>query len=123
MSTRLRIMIIGASTNRDKFGNKAVRAFLRQGHDVFPVNPRADSIEGVRCYHAIADVPGPIDRASLYLPPRLGLDAVRELAARNDVAELWINPGAESRELLAEARRLGFNPIQACSIVAIGERP
>ena len=119
----MRILIIGASTNRDKFGNKAVRAFLRQGHDVFPVNPRAESIEGIRCYHAIAEVPGPIDRASLYLPPELGLDAVRELAARNDVAELWINPGAESPELLAEARRLGLNPIQACSIMAIGERP
>ena len=119
----MRIMIIGASTNREKFGNKAVRAFLRQGHDVFPVNPRADVVEGVRCYRGIADVPGPIDRASLYLPPELGLDAVRALAARGDVAELWVNPGAESPELLAEARRLGLNPIQACSILAIGEHP
>lgn len=119
----MRIMIVGASTNRDKFGNKAVRAFVRQGHDVFPVNPRADAIEGLRCYHTIDEVPGPIDRASLYLPPKLGIDAVRELAARGDVAELWLNPGAESAELVAEARKLGFDPVQACSIVAIGERP
>lgn len=119
----MRILIIGASTNREKFGNKAVRAFQRQGHEVFPVNPRADVIEGLRCYHTIADVPGPIDRASLYLPPKLGIDAVRELAARGDVAELWVNPGAESPELIAEASRLGFRPVQACSIIAIGERP
>jgi predicted CoA-binding protein len=119
----MRVMIIGASTNREKFGNIAVRAYLRQGHEVFPVNPRAEAIEGVRCYHAIADVPGPIHRASLYLPPTLGIAAVRELAARGDVAELWLNPGAESDELLAEARRLGFDPIQACSVLAIGEDP
>lgn len=119
----MRVMIIGASTNRQKYGNKAVRAFARQGHEVLPVNPRADMIEGVRCYHQIAEVPGPIDRASLYLPPELGIVAVRELAARADVAELWINPGAESPELLEEARRLGLDPIQACSIVAIGEHP
>jgi predicted CoA-binding protein len=119
----MRVMIIGASTNREKYGNMAVRAFLRQGHEVFPVNPRADEIEGLKCYPDIADVPGPIDRASLYLPPKLGLDAVRELAARGDVEELWVNPGAESDELIAEAKRLGFDPIQACSIVAIGESP
>jgi predicted CoA-binding protein len=119
----MRVMIVGASTNREKFGNIAVRAFARQGHEVFPVNPRADVIEGLKCYHQIADVPGPIDRASLYLPPKLGTDAVRELATRGDVGELWVNPGAESAELIAEAVRLGFDPIQACSILAIGESP
>lgn len=116
-------MIVGASTNHEKFGNKAVRAYAGQGHEVLPVNPRADVIEGLRCYHKIADVPGPIDRASLYLPPTLGIEAVRALALRGDVAELWVNPGAESDELIAEARRLGFDPIQACSIMAIGEEP
>lgn len=119
----MRVMILGASTNREKYGNMAVRAFRRAGHEVFPVNPRADEIEGLKCYHEVSDVPGPIDRASLYLPAKLGIEAVRELAARGDVAELWVNPGAESPELLAEARRLGFEPIQACSIIAIGESP
>lgn len=119
----MRVMIVGASTNREKFGNKAVRAFVRAGHTVLPVNPRADVIEGLECWRTIAAVPGPIDRATLYLPPKLGLAAVTDLAARGDVAELWVNPGAESPDLIAEARRLGFDPVQACSIVAIGEMP
>ena len=119
----MRIMIVGASTNPEKFGNKAIRAYLRQGHEVFPINPRADEIEGTKCYHEIRDVPGPIDRASLYLPPKLGLQAVQELADRGDVAELWLNPGAESDALIAKAKELGFDPITACSIVDIGERP
>lgn len=49
--------------------------------------------------------------------------AAQELALRGDVAEAWLNPGAESDELIAECRRLGFEPIQACSIIAIGEEP
>ncbi len=116
-------MVIGASNDRHKFGNRAVRAFQRAGLEVFPVNPHESEIEGLRCYHAIADVPGPIDRASFYIPPERGLQAARELAARGDVAEVWLNPGAESDELIAECRRLGFEPIQACSIIAIGEEP
>lgn len=119
----MRAMIVGASRDRSKYGNKAVRAYIRQGSEVLPVNPGADTIEGLRCFRSIAEAPGPIDRALLYVPPAAGLVAVRELAARGDVAELWVNPGAESPELLAEARRLGFDPIEACAIVDIGERP
>lgn len=119
----MRVMVIGASTNREKFGNKAVRAYLRRGHEVFPVNPRADEIEGLRCFHDPTEVPGPIDRATVYLPPKLGLDAVRRLGARGDVGEVWLNPGAESPELIRETERLGLTTVVGCSIVDIGERP
>lgn len=119
----MRVMVVGASRNPAKFGNKAVRAYLRQGHEVLPVNPNADEIEGVRAYRSIAAVPGPIDRATIYLHPRDGMDAIREIAERGDVDEVWINPGAESPELMDLARSLNIDPIRACSIVAIGERP
>ncbi|HVP72837.1 MAG TPA: CoA-binding protein [Phycisphaerales bacterium] len=116
-------MVIGASTSRAKFGNKAVRAYRRQGFEVLPVNPRADVIEGLKCWRSIADVPGPIDRALFYVPSKIGMQAIEELAARGDVAEVWLNPGAESDELIARAEELGFAPIMACAIVDIGERP
>jgi hypothetical protein len=116
-------MVIGASRNPDKFGNKAVRAYIRQGHMVFPVNPNEKQIEGLTCYANVTDVPGPIDRALVYLPPSAGLTVLEDLAGRDDVGELWLNPGSESEEIVAKAKSLGFHPIQACSIVDIGERP
>ncbi len=122
-SILMRIMVVGASTNRDKFGNKSVRAYLRQGHAVFPVNPRADEIEGLTCYHAVSDVPGPIDRVTVYLPPKHVLIMLEELALRDDIKSLWLNPGTESKEVIERANTLGFDPITACSIVDIGEQP
>ncbi len=122
-SDSLRVMILGASTNQEKFGNKAVRAYVAQGHQVFPVNPRADVIEGLKCYPDIASVPGPIDRALFYLPPALGLAALEELAQRGDVAEAWLNPGAESPEILKRARELKLETVQACAIMDIGFMP
>lgn len=118
-------MVIGASTNRAKFGNKAVRAYARQGHEVIPVNPRADVIEGLKCHRRIDEAPGPIDRALIYLPPRISISSgvIEQLAVRGDVGEVWLNPGAESPELIALAREHGIEPVQACSIVDIGERP
>jgi uncharacterized protein len=43
--------------------------------------------------------------------------------ARKGVAEVWLNPGAESDELVARAKALSLQPIVACSIVAIGQNP
>lgn len=117
----MRVMVIGASADRSKFGNKSLRAYLRRGHEVFPVNPHEKRIEGLPVFAAIAAVPGPIDRALLYVPPAVGVGIMAEIAARGDVAEVWLNPGAESQEVLDAAARVGISPIQACSIVDIGE--
>lgn len=121
--TATRVMIVGASTDRSKFGNKAVRAFLEQGFEVLPVNPKGGEIEGLKAYASIADVPGPIDRASFYLPPARMPHALEEVKARGDVSELWLNPGTESPEVLAKAGDLGLEVIQACSIMAVGSMP
>ena len=119
----MRVMVIGASGNRSKFGNKAVRAYVRQGHEVFPVHPEEASIEGLRAYRTIAEVPGPIDRATIYVPPGVGVGLMAQIAARGDVAEVWLNPGTESDDVMRAAASVGLEPIQACSIVDIGERP
>lgn len=119
----MRVMVIGASRDRNKYGNKSLRAYLKQGHDVLPVNPNADTIEGLECFHNIAAVPGPIDRATLYVPPAVGLEVLEQIAQRDDVAEVWLNPGSDAPEVVEKAQQLGLNAIQACSIVAIGESP
>ena len=115
-------MIIGASNIRAKYGNKAVRAYLRKGWTVYPVNPNEKTVEGLAVYPTIAAIPGPIDRVSMYVPPSVGitlLDAIKTKAP----GELFVNPGAESDELIERATALGLDPIQACSIIDIGERP
>jgi len=116
------VAIIGASADRQKFSNKAVRAFVHQGYTVFPINPKEAEIEGLTAYKSVGDVPGPIDMASLYLPPSVGERVIEEVA-RKGIIEVWLNPGAESPELVAKARSLGLKPIVACSILGIGESP
>jgi predicted CoA-binding protein len=116
------VAVIGASSAKEKYGNKAVRAYLRRGWTVYPVNPNERLIEGLETYASIADIPGPVDRASLYLPARVGLSVLDAIKAKG-VREFYVNPGAESDELMAKAEALGLDPILACSIVEIGERP
>ena len=116
------IAIIGASNDRAKFGNKAVRAFRQQGYEVFPVNPKATEIEGLPAFKSIRDLPVRPQMVSAYLPPPVLVKVLPEIAAKG-CDELWLNPGADSDEVIAEAERLGLNVIQACSIVGVGVSP
>jgi len=116
------IAIIGASADRGKFGNKAVRAYVQRGYTVYPVNPKEAQIEGLPVFKGIAEVPVRPNLISVYLPPPVLLKVLPDIAAKG-CDEFWLNPGTESAEVLAEAERLGLNVIQACSIVAIGLSP
>lgn len=116
------VAIIGASTSRSKFGNKAVRAFRQAGYRVVPINPRHAEIEGERAYASVLDYPGPIDLATMYVPPEVGA-SVLEALARKGIGEVWFNPGADDPDVLTRARALGLRPVQACSILGLGLRP
>ena len=118
------VAILGASADRSKFGNKAVRAFLARGYTVYPVNPKGGEVEGLPVYKSLADIPADVklDRISVYLPPAVGLKTLPEIAKRG-CGELWLNPGSESDELVEAAEKQGLHVIQACSIVAIGMSP
>jgi predicted CoA-binding protein len=116
------VAIIGASRDRSKFGNRAIRAFRQQGYTVIPINPHEAEIEGLKAYKSVLDVPGPIDMASFYVPPDVGERVIDEVA-RKGIVEIWLNPGADSDALVQRARALRMEPIVACSIVGIGENP
>lgn len=117
------VAILGASSDRSKYGNKSVRAHLQKGFTVYPINPKGGQIEGLEVYSSLAEIPaGQLDRVSVYLPPKILLNVLPEIAARG-CNELWLNPGSESDEVVAAAEKLGLNVIQACSIVNVGLSP
>jgi len=116
------IAVIGASADRSKFGNKAVRGFLQRGYEVYPVHPSEPVIEGLPAFKSVSEVPVRPDKVTVYLRPDLLLKVLPDIAAKG-CDELWLNPGTESDAVLAEAERLKLNVIQACSIVGAGLSP
>ena len=116
------VAVVGASRDRHKFGNKALRAFRDAGHTVIPINPHETEVEGVRAYASVLDVPGPIDMATVYVQPDTAMRLLDEFE-RKRIPEIWLNPGADDDEVLAEARRRQLNVIAACSIMGAGKRP
>ncbi len=118
----LTVAVIGASSDRKKFGNKALRAFRDRGYTVIPINPKEAEVEGEKSYASVLDVPGAIDMATFYVSPAVGLTLLDDLAKKG-ITEVWFNPGADSPELVARARALELKPVVACSILGIGASP
>lgn len=116
------VAVVGASADRSKYSNKSVRAHLQQGWRVYPVNPKGGQIEGMTCYPGVRYVGVHLDRVTLYLPPKIGIEVLGDIAAVKP-GEFFVNPGAESDELVARAKELGLDPILACSIVDVGLTP
>jgi predicted CoA-binding protein len=116
------VAVIGASSNRDKFGNKALRAFAQRGYTVIPINPTETEVEGHQAYRSVLDVPGGIDLATIYVPAPIGMRVMDDLAQKG-IPEVWLNPGADDRLVVDRARSLGLKTVQHCSIIAIGESP
>ena len=116
------VAVIGASSHRNKFGNRALRAYERQGYTVLAINPNEREVEGHPTYPSVLDAPGQIDIATVYVPGHIGIKVMEQIAEKG-IPEVWLNPGADTDEVVAKARKLGLNTIQACSILAIGERP
>ncbi|MEM8932470.1 MAG: CoA-binding protein [Acidobacteriota bacterium] len=116
------LAVLGASTNRHKFGNKCVRAFAHAGWSVVPVNPKPEPIEGFATARSLADITVPLDAISVYLPPPVTASMLEEIAAA-EAGTVWFNPGAADADVLRKADDLGIAAHDACSIVAIGLSP
>jgi predicted CoA-binding protein len=115
--------VVGASADREKYGNKVLRAYLQAGRRVFPVNPNAGEIEGQRSYPDLASLPEPVHGVSIVTPPAI-TEKVVEQAAAAGIRHVWMQPGAESPAAIRKAEALGLALIHSgpCALVAQGFR-
>jgi predicted CoA-binding protein len=115
--------VAGASTNREKYGNKVLRCYLQHGLEVYAVNPRAETIEGVPCFPDLRALPAGVRGLSIITPPAITEELVEEAAAVG-IRRLWMQPGAESARAIRRAEELGLSVIAGgpCLLVVLGFR-
>lgn len=118
-----RFAVVGASTDRAKYGNKVLRCYLQHGRDVAVVHPREREIEGVVCRMSLSEIEPLPEAVSIITPPAVTYKLVEE-AHRLGIEHVWLQPGAEDAAVLARARELGLDLIAGgpCLLVALGFR-
>lgn len=110
--------VVGASDNRTKFGNRIYRVLRERGYTVYPVNPTLAAVEGDPAYPDVAALPAGVEVLDIVIPPgRVPL--VLDQAKAAGITRIWLQPGAESPEVLAHAASLGLGVIAGgpCAMV------
>ena len=115
--------VVGASQDRSKYGNKVLRAYLQKQRAVYPVNPPAAVIEGIKAYPDLASLPEVVHGISVITPPSV-TETIVERAAELGIENIWMQPGAESAAAVERCAELGVNVIagDACLLVVLGYR-
>ena len=113
--------VVGASTDRSKYGNKVLRCYVQHHRKVYPVNPKAREVEGLQAYPSLAALPEPVPAVSVITPPAATEQVVRKAHAAG-VKHVWMQPGAESDDAIRTAEALGMNVIAGgpCLLVVMG---
>jgi uncharacterized protein len=109
-----RIAIAGVSRDAKQPANLIFRRLRDTGHEVFAVNPNADSVEGARCYSSVSTIPGGVDGVVIATPPGAALGVAADCAAAG-VQRVWLHrgmgPGSSSDDAVAYCREHGISAI------------
>jgi predicted CoA-binding protein len=113
--------VAGASTNRQKYGNRVLRCYLQNGKRAVPVNPNEAEIEGIACVASVDGLPADVTSLSMITPPAVTEQLVPKAIAHG-IKNIWMQPGAESPVAVALCREKGVNVIAdgSCLLVVLG---
>ncbi len=87
--------IVGATDNPKKNGYRIFQNLRRRGYEVYPVNPRLEELDGVRCYPSLSDIPVTVDVVDFVVPPQV-TEAVLKECKKLGLDRMWLQPGSES---------------------------
>lgn len=111
------IAVVGATDRPGKYGGIIYRDLKRKGYRVLAVNPYRETVDGDPCYPSVGDLPETPTIVDLVVPAKRGLgvlDDCLEAGALN----IWVQPGAESAELLEKLEEGPFTWLaHACIMV------
>lgn len=111
------IAVIGATDRPAKYGGIIYRDLKRKGFKVYAVNPYRETVDGDPCWKSVKDLPETPTIADFVIPAKRGLQVLDE-CEQAGVLNIWLQPGAESPELIEKLEAGPFNWLaHACIMV------
>ena len=114
----MNVAVIGASDKAERFSYQAVMLLKEKGHTVYPVHQRLQSIEGIKVYPGIKDVPAAVDTISMYVAADISSSIADDILSKHP-RRIIFNPGAENRDLQTKAEAKGIVCLEACTLVML----
>ncbi len=114
------LALVGVSRGGKKFGNAAFRELTAKGYTVYPVHPEAATVEGVRCWPSLADLPEPVGGVLVVVPPAQTERVVGEALAAG-IRRIWLQQGAESTAAIRAGEAGGASVVHGECVLMFAE--
>jgi len=112
------VAILGASTNPERYANKAQKLLMDKGYNVYPINPNYEQIENISCFKRITDVKNEIHTLTVYMNPEKFKMVLPEVIKKKP-KRIILNPGSESVEIKNILSSKNISAIEACTLVLL----
>jgi len=126
------VALIGASREKGHIGHEILLNLMESfSGEIYPVNPHAERIAGIRCYSRIEELPRGVDLAVVAIPARLVVDILRQCSSAGIKDAIVISAGFEEvgeegkkrgRELAQLSREEDMNVIGPNSLGVISTK-
>ena len=117
MSTKT-VAVLGASTQQNRYSNKAVRLLKEHGYQVIPIHPDHDTVEGIPVVPSLQVIQGGVHTLTMYINPRSGMEYLEEILDLKP-GRVIFNPGSESDQLEKILKEAGIQSLRACTLVLL----
>ena len=113
--------LLGATDDKSKFGYKIFRTLEDKGYTVYGINPKYDTIDGIKIYKDINEVPAVVDGINIIVNPKITLASLPAIKAKG-IKNLWFQPGSFNDEVIAKAKEMDFNiEVEKCMYVELNK--
>lgn len=112
------VAVLGASPNPARYSNKAIRDLLKYGHEVIPINPAHQKIEGISVVSSLDEIKEPIDTLTVYVSPQ-HIQPLIPGILKSQPKRVILNPGTESEILEEQLKKKGIPYLHACTLVML----
>jgi len=111
-----RFAVAGSFRNETKYAYKILRTLIKKRYEVYPVNPRFNDVDGVKCYKSVRDIPCDIDVVNIVTPPSVTETIIKECLEKS-IKRVWFQPGAESEAAIKFCRDNNIDVIHGLCVM------
>ncbi len=108
--------VIGVSRDPEKYGYKVYKDLKKAGYTVYPINPKAESIDGDKCYNSLRELPERPDVVDIVVPPKITERIIKECKELG-IKRVWMQPGSESEEAISFCKENNIEVVHSVCVM------
>ena len=112
------VAVLGASAKPDRYSYKACQLLMEKGHEVWPIHPALQTVQGMDVFPSLEKLPDTPDVVTVYVGKQ-NLEALTEALMTCGAKKVIFNPGTEAPRVMAACKAAGMDVLEACTLVLL----